>query len=589
MAFSAAWLDELLSKSEISDIISAYVDLKPKGRKLWGLCPFHGEKTPSFSVSPDKQLFYCFGCHVGGSVIQFVMQIEKLSYSEAIHFLADRAHMALPDRVTDEDYLKNKAYKERLIKINQAAARFFCEQLIGENGEEARKYAGNRGLSKEIILRFGIGYAPDSWDKLKKHLLSLGFTEKEMIDAGVLIRNAEKNSSYDTYRNRLIFPIQSVNGSVIGFGGRVLDNSKPKYINTGDTPVYNKKNNLYGLNLLKQEKLNDIIIVEGYMDVVGLYKAGVHNVVASLGTALTVQQAKLLKRYCSEIYIAYDGDFAGQSGMMRGLDILAEQGLSVHIIIFPDNLDPDEYVQKYGRENFFMLKSDALTISGFKLEHLSNGIDFSLEDQREKYAIAACKYISSLDPIVQERYLKVVEDKTGYSIQSLLKQIATASGKNGNPSASLQKRFSIKTVDNTNAEDKNQCMILAAFIQDESVHSLIDACPADSVFSDPDYFAFYQALLKNKQSVATYIAGQSNETAHKLSTVLQTDYSYSNPAQVVKDCIENIRANSIDSEIAALQTQLINLNGENETEIIKKIMDLQKLKRGGKQNGENRR
>lgn len=586
MAFSSAWMDELLSKSDISEIISSYMDLKPKGRKLWGLCPFHGEKTPSFSVSPDKQLFYCFGCHEGGSVVQFIMKIEKFTFREAVVFLAERAHMSLPDQTSDADYLKQKAYKDRLFKINQSAARFFCESLIGPQGETAREYANKRGLTKDIILRFGIGYAPNSWESLKQHLLSQGFSEKEMTDAGVLVHNAERGSTYDTYRNRLIFPIQNVAGSVIGFGGRVLDDSKPKYINTGDTPVYNKKNNLYGLNLLKQEKLNDIIIVEGYMDVVGLYKAGIRNAVASLGTALTVEQARLLKRYSSDVYIAYDGDFAGQNGMIRGLEILAEQGLSVHVIVFPDNLDPDEFAQKYGKDSFYELKANAFTISRFKLERMADGIDFLKEDQREQYALSACKYISTLQPLVRDRYIAVVSEKTGYPVQVLSKQI-------GNPGNVSLKNTQFKVIQEGKIEqavsDRDQIMILQACMQDPSVHALVEPALIDSVFSDSDYKQLFIHLGEGRNSVTAFISESDPNIAGKLTESLQTEFPFTDPARIVMDCLNNIRAASIDQEIAFLQEKISSEHPSNENEFILKIIELEKQKRGMTKNGKTGR
>lgn len=266
-------------------------------------------------------------------------------------------------------------------------------------------------MNKEILLRFGIGYAPESWDLLKNHLMQAGYSQKELEDAGLLVLNREKGRSYDVYRNRLIFPIQGIDGQVLGFGGRVLDDSKPKYLNTGDTLLYNKRNNLYGLHLLKGEKLSDIVMVEGYMDVIGLYKAGVRNAVASLGTALTVQQARLLKRYVQQVYIAYDGDSAGQHATIRGLDILSGEGLSVKVIVFPDDLDPDEFAGRYGREGFERLKSSALTLSAFKLDSMAGGRDMGNEDQREQYAKEACAYVASLQPLEQERYYRYVAEK----------------------------------------------------------------------------------------------------------------------------------------------------------------------------------
>ena len=245
MAFPSAWLNELFAKNEIVSVISSYVDLKPKGRKLWACCPLHGEKTPSFSVSPDKQLFYCFGCHAGGTVVQFIMDIERLTFPEAVKYLADRVGMEMPNEVNDEDLRKIRERKNRLYEANKLAARYFFDCLMDpERGKPGREYAAKRGLSSEIITRFGIGYAPEGWNNLKDYLTAKGFKLNELLDAGLLVKNETKNSIYDTYRGRIIFPILGISGQVLGFGARVLNDDKPKYINTGDTPIYNKRKNL---------------------------------------------------------------------------------------------------------------------------------------------------------------------------------------------------------------------------------------------------------------------------------------------------------------------------------------------------------
>ena len=371
MAFPDAWLDELLAKNDIVSVISSYMELKPKGRRLWGLCPLHGEKTASFSVSPDKQMFYCFGCHAGGTVIQFIMQMERLTFVEAVRTLANRVGMELPDQADDAGLQRERAYKERLYEACKAAARFFMETLIGPNGAPGRAYLAKRGLTSDSVKRFGIGYAPDSWDALKKHLQEAGFLQQELLDAGLLVHNTDRNSVYDAYRNRVIFPILGTNGRVLGFGARVLNNDKPKYINPGDTPIYNKRNNLYGLNLQKGQRCEDLVIVEGYKDVIGLFEAGVTNAVASLGTALTVQQARLLKRFTQLVYIAYDGDAAGQNATIRGLDILSAEGIDVRVIVFPDKLDPDEFIRSHGKDAFDSLKEHALSLNAFKLESMA--------------------------------------------------------------------------------------------------------------------------------------------------------------------------------------------------------------------------
>ena len=570
MAFPTQWMDELLSRSDITEVVSSYVSLKPKGRKLWGLCPFHGEKTASFSVTPERQMYYCFGCHEGGSAIHFIMQIEKLSYGEAVRFLAERAHMALPENgISDEEFLRNKAYKERIKNINRLAARFFCERFLSEEGEGARAYAAARGITKEMVLRFGIGYAPDAWENLKKHLMAEGFSEKEMIAAGVLIHNPDKNSTYDVYRNRLMFPIQSITGEVIGFGGRVVDDGKPKYINTGDTPIYNKRNNLYGLNLIKQEKNADIIIVEGYMDVVGLYKAGIHNAVASLGTSLTVEQARLLKRFTSQIIIAYDGDFAGQKGMIRGLEILQEQGLDVHIIIFPENLDPDEYVQKYGKDAFNKLKTEALTVSAFKLERMADGYSFDKEDDREKYALEACKYIKTLQPVQRERYIRIVAEKTGYPENILKKQAGGSQVSIAEWQPEIQLSAAVQQRQPADAEEK--AMLLAAWTDKKALRYLVQQ-NAEELFTEETYKKLFLALKKGNVSPAAYLSEQSEEDAGKLTALISEEGAIVDAVKTAVDCVKRLRGEALEKQLADMKQRYA--SGVGDDALLKEIMSL---------------
>lgn len=577
MAFPTQWLDELLSKNDITDVISSYVELKPKGRKLWGLCPLHGEKTPSFSVSPDKQLFYCFGCHAGGSVIQFVMSMEHLTYGEAVRFLAERAHMSMPEEENDAELQKKRAYRRRLQEANRLAARYFCLELLGERGELGRAYAQKRGLNKEILLRFGIGYAPEGWDNLKNHLMQQGYTQKELEDAGLLAVNREKGRSYDAYRNRLIFPIQGIDGQVLGFGGRVLDDSKPKYINTGDTPLYNKRNNLYGLHLLKGEKLSDIVMVEGYMDVIGLYKTGVRNAVASLGTALTVQQARLLKRYVQQVYIAYDGDSAGQNATVRGLDILSAEGLSVRVIVFPDDLDPDEYAAKYGREGFEDLKRRALTLSEFKLETLSRGVDLGDENQREKYAMNACAYIATLQPLEQERYYKQVAEKTGYSVAALKAQggrgeklpvLTSQKGSLGNGRRRSREEESVR--------DMLERTLLQCALKDGAAWYRFQREDAAELLENTAYRDLFLAMGQPGFSLAAYIGGREQQEAERLSMLLKEDNAITNPMEGGLDCIRRLKKKNGEEELLCLQNRLKEegLSSEEKKELLKQIAAL---------------
>lgn len=578
MAFPTQWLDELLSKNDITDVVSSYVELKPKGRRLWGCCPLHGEKTPSFSVSPDKQLFYCFGCHAGGSVIQFVMNMEHLTYPEAVRFLAERAHMSMPEEVNDAEMQKKRAYRRRLQEANRLAARFFCMELLGERGGPGRAYAQKRGLNKEILLRFGIGYAPEGWDNLKNHLMEQGYTQKELEDAGLLAVNREKGRSYDAYRNRLIFPIQGIDGQVLGFGGRVLDDSKPKYINTGDTPLYNKRNNLYGLHLLKGEKLSDIVMVEGYMDVIGLYKAGVKNAVASLGTALTVQQARLLKRYVQQVYIAYDGDSAGQNATLRGLDILSAEGLSVRVIVFPDDLDPDEFTAKYGREGFEELKSHSLTLSEFKLDTLSRGVDLGDENQREKYAMNACAYIATLQPLEQERYYKQVSEKTGYPVAALKAQ----GGRGEKLPTLVQNRAGSlgngrrRSREEESARGMLERTLLQCALQDRAVWYRLKGEEAEELLENIGYRDLFLSLGQADFSLAGYIASREQQEAEQLSMLLKEDNAISDPMEAGLDCVRRLKKKNGEEELLCLQDRLKEegLSPEEKKELLKQITAL---------------
>lgn len=577
MAFPSAWLDELLHKNDIVSVVSEYVELKPKGRKLWACCPLHGEKTPSFSVSPDKQLFYCFGCHAGGTVIQFVMDMERLTFYEAVQQLANRVNMELPNEINDRELQKQRAYKKRLLEANRDAARYYCRCFVDPKiGEPARVYAAKRGLNAEIITRFGIGYAPDTWDSLQKHLKSLGYTEKELIDAGLLVHNNERNTVYDAFRGRLIFPILGVTGSVLGFGARVMGDEKPKYINTGDTPVYNKRNNLYGLNLHKNEKLDDLIMVEGYMDVIGLYKAGVRNAVASLGTALTQQQARLLKRHVEKVYIAYDGDAAGQNATVRGLDILKAEGLEVRVISFPDNLDPDEYVQVYGKDGFDRLKENALSLNAFKIEAMAKNYDLDDENAREQFAKSACAFVAGLQPIEQDRYYRIIAKKTGYALEAIEAQgqrsggIAPDLGK-----TPIRGGFRRRIEDGEDPRDVTERMLLLACLKDREALHLCEQQNAHDRINNPTYRAMYEAIRAQgtEFSIAKYVGELSEKEAETVSAILREEDAAENAVRAAADCLKRLEQESESDEIARLQKELKrpDLTAEERNAVLKEI------------------
>ena len=574
MAFPDVWMNELLAKNDIVSVISSYVELKPKGRRLWGLCPIHGEKTPSFSVSPDKQLFYCFGCHAGGSVIQFVMDMERLSFPEAVRFLADRAGMAMPEE-DNEQILKLREHRERLYEALKLAARFYMTCLLGPDGARGREYYQKRGISSKAIKRFGLGYAPPGWDRLKRELTGKGFSIKELTDAGLLVENSEKHSVYDAYRDRAIFPIIGVNGKVLGFGARTLGDDKPKYINTGDTPVYNKRNNLYGLHLLRGEKLSDVIITEGYMDVIGLFHGGITNAVASLGTALTQQQAHLLKRYVESVYIAYDGDSAGQSATLRGLDILRAEGLDVRVIVLPDGLDPDEMIRQRGADAFEACKRDALSLNSFKL--LSIKREFSMDDaeSREAFTKKACAFIGTLEPVERGRQLEWLSRVSGYTVQVLTAQVEMGTLMAEDPKRRAFARRSRAPRDEEPEDLRSRAEEELLNIMLQSREAAVLAVESDRIvlFSDPARERFSQRIIQGYLNGDTISAGvllaeMTEEDRGKLRGVLKEDRVYDDPGKAAGDCISIIQRCCDRDRMEALRERMTEVTDEAELAVL---------------------
>ena len=398
MAFSPAFLDELNARNPIEDVVGQYVALTKRGNNLFGLCPFHSEKTPSFSVAPDKGIYYCFGCHKGGGAVNFIMEIENLSYHDAVRFLAKRAGMEVPE---DDEYQSQFRKKERLWALCRDAARFFHAQLKTPQAAEARKYIAKRGLSDGAITRFGIGFAPDSWTALTDAMTAKGYTKSELLEAG-LARKSEKNGSiYDWFRNKLIFPIIDVRGNVIGFGGRVLDNSKPKYINSPESALFSKRRNLFAMNFVKKSKQGYIILTEGYMDTVTLHQYGFDCAVASLGTSLTQEHADLLSKYTKEIVLIYDGDAAGQNAIRRAIPILEKTGLRIKILRMQGAKDPDEYLHEYGADRFKLLLQGSEGQAEYRLQSLQMQFDLTQDEQKVEFAKQAAELICTFSTAVE--------------------------------------------------------------------------------------------------------------------------------------------------------------------------------------------
>lgn len=374
MPFPDSFLQELKLRSDITEIASSYVNLKRHGRNMVGLCPFHGEKTPSFNIYTESGSFYCFGCGAGGDVITFIMKIENLDYVEAVKFLAQRAGMEMPENTYDDSLSK---LRMRIYEANREAARFFHATLLSQRGQSGLNYLRGRALSDRTIRRFGLGFADDDWNSLCNHLKNKGFSEYEIYSANLAFKRKNGNGIYDRFVNRVMFPIIDLRGNVIAFGGRIMTDEKPKYLNTSDTPVFKKSENLFSLNNAKSSGTRTLILCEGYMDVIALNQAGFTNAVATLGTALTNEQAVLVKRYADEVIICYDADGAGQKATARAIEILRNAGLPIKILTVPSGKDPDEFIRSKGENG----------PAAFKLliEKCGNDIEYRLMKLKENY------------------------------------------------------------------------------------------------------------------------------------------------------------------------------------------------------------
>jgi len=457
-------VEEIKQRNEIVTIVEQYVRLEKKSaQNFFGLCPFHSEDTPSFSVSPNKQIYYCFGCHKGGDVVHFIMEIEKIGYLDALKMLAEKAKIEIPTS-NDQEYQKKVDLQKKLYNANTEAARFFYTNLIGPRGAVVREYLKKRGIDPRTVKRFGLGYALDEWEELYQHLKGKGYPDEIIFLTGLFKKRADKvlkesppvpavnekagpppsesaeaattghasapnigyssRGMYDLFRNRLMFPIFDYLGRIVAFGGRAIDDSMPKYINSPETPIYTKGKHLYGFHIAKSSKAKQLIIVEGYMDAISMHQAGVDNAVASLGTALTEQQAMLIRKHSENTIIAYDADAAGQTATLRGLEILTRKGCRVSVLCLPEGKDPDEYIRKNGPERFVALTKEAMPLMDYKLFSTSNA---SVKDgvfDRIAYQESACNILAEEENrIIRELYAAKVAEKLGIGIDPVLSEI----------------------------------------------------------------------------------------------------------------------------------------------------------------------
>ena len=435
------WLEELKNRINIVDVVEGYVSLNRKGGKYWACCPFHHEKTPSFSVD-ETGMYYCFGCHKGGDVISFVQDIEHTDFMGAVSILAAKAGMTVPEFSKKEGGGGiSKRKRDRLYSLMREAASFYHKSLVGDAGKAARDYLENRGISRPTLTSFGLGFAPGN--ALIDRLRDMGYNNDEMLDAGVA-GTGKSGRLYDVLGGRLIVPIINNLKQVIAFGGRVLEKGEqPKYRNTKETVIFDKSRELFGQHTIKKAMIegavDSVIMVEGYMDVISLYQAGIKNCMASMGTALTVQQARLLKRYADKVYISYDGDFAGQKATMRGLDILYGEGLSVKVVSVPGGKDPDEYVREFGKRGYMDLLSQAKPLFEYKLDKLAENYDLNVAEDRGAYAVEAVKVLYELkNPAQVEAYMDYISAKADIPKPVLVKQYAQGAEAEARPIPRLE-------------------------------------------------------------------------------------------------------------------------------------------------------
>lgn len=529
MAFPEAFLDELIARNPIEDVVSQYVNLKRSGSNLFGLCPFHGEKTPSFSVSPDKGIYYCFGCHKGGSVINFEMEIEGLSYPDAVRALAKRAGLEVPE---DEQYQSRYRQQERLWALHKEAARFFHSRLYAPIGANALQYAAGRGMPKSILTKFGIGYAPDSWTDLVDYLRSKNYTDQELRDSGLVTVSQKNGNLFDRFRDRLMFPIIDVRGNVIGFGGRIMnssDKSAAKYLNSPETLIFNKRKNLFALNLAKKSKLGYLILVEGYMDAIALHQYGFDCAVASLGTALTEDGANLLSRYTEQVVLIYDGDEAGQNATQRAIPILEKAGLQVKVLKMRDAKDPDEYLKKFGADRFRILLEESANRVEYQLNAILKKYDLRDDEQKVQYLQESAELIGSLSSAVQrEVYGGRVAEAAGISEDAMKLEVNRALKRRTYQEKKKQEKIDLSPARNLQPKEKSirysnlrsaraEEMIIAQVLREPALFAQIPDLQPELFSSEFLGRAFRQLRDRYHQGLDVSLGGLSDFTAEEMS------------------------------------------------------------------------
>lgn len=572
--YSEELIDEIRNSNDIVDIISQYVILKRSGRNFFGLCPFHKEKTPSFSVSPDKQIFHCFGCGAGGNVIHFISKIENVDFKESLEILADRAGIKLPTLENNVDS-KRLELKEKVYEINKLVAMYYHETLYKPQAKPAQEYVKKRKLDNKALKEFCIGYAENA-NVLYKLLKEKGFTEEEILASDLVIKKG--NNYVDRFKNRLIFPIQDIRNRFIAFGGRVLDNSLPKYINSPENIVYSKARNLYGLNVAKNTKTRKLIIVEGYMDTVSLHQRGIDNVVASCGTALTEAQGRLLRKYAEKVIISYDSDSAGQAATLRGLEILNNLGCDIRILQMEGAKDPDEYVIKYGNGRFNDLVENAISLVEFKIKVLKKGLNIENTNDKIKFMNEIAKILGGVDnKIEQEIYIDKISSDYNISKEAIYAQINKNEYSNNKgakilESSSIRKPIIKKQETKVNSElEKRENIIISLLIDggEEVYNKIKDIINPNDFKSEANQKIMrrlYEEFEKGNSNINSLVDmfADDEQVVNALTGIMADDYEIEDNKKALEDVINNYQKEKLMARRNEIIQSLNNANLDKE-------------------------
>ncbi len=572
--YSDEIIEEVRQSNDIVDIISQYVHLKRSGRNYFGLCPFHNEKSPSFSVSPDKQIFHCFGCGVGGNVFTFLMKIEGISFVEAVQTLAERANIQLPTLENNVDTAK-EILKSKVLKVNEIAANFYHENLYHPESKIAQEYIKKRKLTNETLISFKIGYS-GKFDELYHKLKKEGFEEPEILESGLVNKN-DRGQYIDRYRNRLMFPICDTRGKVIAFGGRVLDDSKPKYINSPENVAYSKGRNLFGLNVAKKQgHLKQLLIVEGYMDVISLHQRGITNVVAPLGTALTQQQGWLLRKNADQIILSFDSDEAGLNAKIRALDILQDMGCDIRVLQMEGAKDPDEYIVKYGNARFKNLIDKALSVIEFKVKVLKQNLNLENVNDKIKFLNEIAKLIAKIDnSIEREVYIEKIAKEYETSKEAIYAEVNKLTYNSSKSEKILEKAKPV-IKHNENKEQvsetikKRENTILSLLLTGElNIFEIIEKNIKVEDFKDNINKnitqKLYEELRKGNSNINSVIDNLDEEEQGRITEIMADDYEIDDMEKAIDDIIKSYEKDKLTSR----KFELVELM-ENETDEIKR-------------------